>query len=63
MIRRDEVPLKDKFNIKLTKYAFYEPIFGCDSDIFIGNQSNTNVGSYSNFVHLYHLPNGYRQRG
>ncbi len=62
-LRRAGVSFKDKFTVKKAQYALigysgYGPIFG-GYDIYIYNQSNTNMGSYSNFGHSYNLPNGY----
>jgi hypothetical protein len=63
-LRRDGVSFKDKFNVNVAQYALigyssYGPTFGDGYDIFICNQSNTNIGSCSNFGHSYNLPNGY----
>ncbi len=41
----------------------YGPIFGGGHDIHIQNQSNTNIGSYSNFGYSYNLPDGYTYNG
>jgi hypothetical protein len=63
-LRRDGVSFKDKFNVKLAQHALFGnsgcgPTFGGGFDIFICNQSNTNIGSCSNFGNSYNLPNGY----
>jgi hypothetical protein len=63
-LRRDGVSFKDKFTVKQAQYALigntgYGPIFGGAGDIYICNQSNTNIGSYSNFGVSYNLPDGY----
>jgi hypothetical protein len=67
-LRGEGVSFKDKFTIKQTEYAFcgsssYGPIFGGGKDICIYNQSNTNIGSYSQFGHSYNLPDGYTNGG
>jgi hypothetical protein len=66
--RRDGVSFKDKFTVKQAQYALigntgYGPIFGGGGDIYICNQSNTNIGSSSDFGHSYNLPNGYTYGG
>jgi hypothetical protein len=63
-LRRDGVSFKDKFTVKraenaLNGYSGCGPTFGGGFDIFICNQSNTNIGSCSNFGNSYNLPNGY----
>jgi hypothetical protein len=66
-LRRAGVSVKDKFTVKQASSALYGkpnygPRFGV-SDIYICNQSNTNFGSYSNFVYSYNLPEGYTKGG
>jgi hypothetical protein len=66
-LRRDGVSFKDKFTVKQAQYALigntgYGPRFG-GCDIYICNQSNTNIGSSSDFGHSYNLPNGYTYGG
>ena len=63
-LRRAGVSFKDKFTVKPAQYALCGnsscgPTFGRGYDIYICNQSNTKIGSYSNFGHSYNLPNGY----
>ena len=67
-LRRGVVSYKDKFTFKNTGYALhgnvsYGPTFGGGYDIHICDQSNTKIGSYSNFGHSYNLPNGYTYGG
>jgi hypothetical protein len=64
--RRAGVSFKDQFTVKVAANALigntgYEPIFGGGggNDICIYNQSNTFIGSHSDFGHSYNLPNGY----
>ena len=62
-LRRSGVSYKDKFTVKTAERALYGnpsygPIFG-HNDICIWNQSNTNIGSNSNFGESYNLPNRY----
>ncbi len=62
-LRRDGVSFKDKFTVKLAQYALqgnssYGPVFG-GGDIGIRDQSNTFIGSHSDFGYSYYLPNGY----
>ncbi len=64
---RNGVSFKDKFTVKNAQYALqgnsgYGPIFG-GNYICICNQSNTNIGSVSNFGHSYNLPDGYTYGG
>jgi hypothetical protein len=66
-LRRAGVSYKDKCTVKIPQYALlgdsnYGPIFGC-GDIFICNQSNTTIGSWTNFSHSYYLPDGYTYGG
>jgi hypothetical protein len=66
-LRRAGVSFKDKFTVKKAQYALfgtsgYGPTFGCN-DICICNQSNTNIGSYSQFGNSYNLPDGYTKGG
>ncbi len=61
-LRRDGVSFKDKFTVKYAERALYGhpgdgPTFG--HDICIYNESNTKMGSFSNFGHTYNLPDGY----
>ncbi len=63
-LRRAGVSFKDKFTVKsavdaLYGHSGYGPTFGGGHDIFICNQSNTNIGSYSQFGNSYNLPDGY----
>ncbi len=65
-LRRAGVSFKDKFTVKkaakaLTGSSNNGPIFG--NDIYICNQSNTFIGSHSNFGHSYNLPDGYTYGG
>jgi hypothetical protein len=67
-LRRAGVSFKDKFTVKEATSALYAnsgygPTFGGGHDICIHNQSNTNIGSYSNFGNSYNLPNGYTYNG
>ncbi len=67
-LRRAGVSFKDKFTIKVATNALYGhsgygTTFGGGHDIRICNQSNTNIGSYSNFGNSYNLPNGYTLGG
>ncbi len=67
-LRRDGVSYKDIFIVKNAVNALYGnsgdgPIFGGGHDIFIRNQSNTNMGSYSNFGNSYNLLDGYTHGG
>jgi hypothetical protein len=67
-LRRDGVSFKDKFTVTEPRYALngysgFGPTFGGGFDIFICNQSNTNIGSCSNFGSSYNLPNGYTYDG
>ena len=67
-LRRAGFSFKDKFTVEEPKYAFcgnleYGPIFGDGYDICICNQSNTNVGSYTDFGSTYNLPEGYTKSG
>ena len=67
-LRRDGVSFKDKFTVKSAKNALYGnknygPTFGGGYDIHICNQSNTTIGSYSNFGFAYNLPYGYKYGG
>jgi hypothetical protein len=67
-LRRAGVSFKDKFTVKQAQYALYGhsnygPTFGGGHDIHIHNQSNTNIGSCSNFGFAYNLPNGYTYGG
>ncbi len=62
-LRRDGVSFKDKFTVKYAEralygYSSYGPSFGYN-DICILNESNTKMGSSSNFGDSYNLPNGY----
>ncbi len=66
-LRRAGVSYKDKFTVKLPQYALlgdsnYGPIFG-GGDILILNQSNTTIGSRTNFGWSYNLPDGYTYDG
>jgi hypothetical protein len=65
-LRRDGVSFKDKFTVKVPGYALvghsgFGSIFGSNSshDICICNQSNTKIGSFSDFGNSYNLPDGY----
>ena len=63
-LRRGRVSYKDKFTVKNAVHALiengsYRPIFGGNCDICIINQSNTTMGSNTNFGDSYNLPNGY----
>ncbi len=63
-LRRAGVSFKDKFTVKIAEYALYGhsnygPIFGGGHDINICNESNTNIGSNTNFGFSYNLPDGY----
>ncbi len=63
-LRRAGVSFKDKFTVKAKTLALYGdssngPIFGGCHDIHICNQSNTKIGSFSNFGFAYNLPDGY----
>ncbi len=63
-LRRSGVSFKDKFTVKeassaLYGYSSYGPTFGGNHDIHICNQSDTNIGSYSDFGFSYNLPDGY----
>ncbi len=67
-LRRAGGSFKDKFTIKQTEFALcgssrYGPLFGIGHDICIYNQSNTNIGSYSQFGHSYNFPDGYKNGG
>ncbi len=69
-LRRAGVSFKGKFTVKVATNALYGhsgygPIFGSGSghDIYICNQSNTNIGSISNFGSSYNLPYGYTYNG
>ncbi len=62
-LRRDGVSFKDKFTDKKPEFALnwhsnYGPRFG-GNDIFICNQSDTNMGSFCYFGSSYNLPDGY----
>jgi hypothetical protein len=64
---RAGVSFKDQFTVKVAANALigntgYGPIFG-GNDICIRNQSNTNIGSQSNFGYSFNLPNGYTYNG
>jgi hypothetical protein len=64
-LRRAGVSFKDKFTVKRAEYALYGhsengPIFCGGHDIYIRNQSNTNIGSFSNFGSSYNLPNVFK---
>ncbi len=66
-LRRAGVSFIDKFTIKRPEYALLGnssnvPTFGA-ADILIFNQSNTTIGSRTNFGHSYNLPNGYTHGG
>ena len=67
-LRRAGVSNKDKFAVKDAVYALcghpsYGPTFGGGYDIYICDQSNIEIGSYSNFGNSYNLPNGYTYNG
>ena len=69
-MRRGGVSYKDKFTVKNPANALigngsYGPIFGTGSghDILICNQSNTTMGSKSDFGTSYNLPNGFTYGG
>ena len=67
-LRRRGISYKDKFSVKLEEHALigypsYGPTFGGGHDIHICDQSNTQIGSYSNFGNSYNLPNGYTYNG
>ncbi len=67
-LRRTGVSFKDKFTVKKASSALYGnsgdgPIFGGGCDIYICNQSNTNIGSYSYFGNSYNLPDRYTHGG
>ena len=66
-LRRAGFSFKDKFTVKsatnaLAGFSTFGPTFGAN-DIYICNQSNTTVGSCSNFGHSYNLPYGYTYEG
>ena len=66
-LRRGGVSYKEKFTVKnsvqaLFGYASFGPTFGGGHDIHICDQSNTNIGSNSNFGHSFNLSNGYTYR-
>jgi hypothetical protein len=65
-LRRAGVSFKDKFSVKEPEYALlgyssHGPTFG--DDIHICNQSDTNIGSYTEFGESYILPDGYTYGG
>ena len=63
-LRRDGKSYNDKFTIKNSEYALYGlssygPTFGEGHDLYVCDQSNITVGSYSEFGYSYNLPDGY----
>lgn len=60
-LRRNGESKNEKFSIKIPEYAIFRYAkhcirFGGGADIFICNNSNTAIGSYTNFGHSYELP-------
>ena len=38
------------------------PVFGAGHDIYIANNANSNVNSYTYFGHYYHVPSGVQDK-
>ncbi len=60
-LRRSGISNKERFNVTQPSYGIYSyfsygPTFGGGHDIYVGDYSNQNGNSYSNFGHSYQLP-------